>query len=203
MFYRLAWILCRVLLILVRRLEINGLENVPLKGGLVVVSNHRSYWDPMIVGCALPQNRQVYFMAKEELFRVPLLRSAITWAGAFPVRRKGADRGAIRTALANLNSGKVVGIFPEGTRSKTNEMLEPQIGMAMLSTKSGAPILPIAVLGSKGVFGKVIVNIGQAIPSVQESNNYIDHKYSRSELVELSTVVMNKVAELLESGIER
>ncbi|NTW05588.1 MAG: 1-acyl-sn-glycerol-3-phosphate acyltransferase [Peptococcaceae bacterium] len=199
MFYRLAWSFCRVVLILVRRLEINGLENVPVKGGLVVVSNHRSYWDPMIVGCSLPKNRQVFFMAKEELFKVPILRNAIKWAGAFPVRRMGADRSAIRTALNHLISGRVVGIFPEGTRSKTDQLLEPQIGMAMLSTKAGVPILPVAVVGSKGIFGKVVVNIGQVILAVKESTGNIEHKYSRSELVELSSDVMNKVAELLES----
>lgn len=195
MLYGFAWTICRTYLNIVRRLEISGLENVPLQGGIVVVSNHISYWDPVVIGCSLPKSRHVYFMAKQELFKIPLLGPLIDRLGAFPVKRGGADRSAIRTALEHLGALRVVGIFPEGTRSKSDDMLDPHMGAAMLSTRTGSPVLPVAVMGTRGFFGKIYIKIGKPMyiklaPEVK--------KAGRKELLEISRDIMNGIAGLME-----
>lgn len=199
MFYRFAWMLCRTILITFRRMEVLGLENVPVRGGLVLASNHKSYWDPVIVGCALPKTRQVYFMAKAELFDIPLLRLIINNLGAFPVKRGGADRSAIRTALNYLASGEIVGIFPEGTRNKSEGMLEPHLGAAMLATRANVPVLPVAVLGSRGFFSKVKIIFGSPIVFEPGDDGEKARRTSRSNLAEISVIIMDRVAGLMKS----
>jgi 1-acyl-sn-glycerol-3-phosphate acyltransferase len=100
MLYMIARGLLRVYFSLFRGWVINGIENVPAKGSLIVVANHSSYWDPPIVGSVLP--RRVYFMAKEELFRYPLFGNLLSLLGAFPVKRGAPDRTAIRAGLDNF-----------------------------------------------------------------------------------------------------
>jgi len=150
MFYKFARLLCRIILVLLRRWEVKGAENLPSGGGAVLVANHVSYWDPVVVGCAF--NRRVYFMAKSELFEIPLLGPLISVLGAFPVRRDKSDRNAIRIAVKLLEEGNVVGIFPEGGRSRTGELMKPQPGAAMLAFKAGVPVLPVALILSAGRF---------------------------------------------------
>jgi 1-acyl-sn-glycerol-3-phosphate acyltransferase len=195
MLYGFVWSLCRTYLALVRRLDISGVENIPQQGGIILVSNHISYWDPVVIGCALPKTRQVYFMAKHELFKIPVLGPLIAMLGAFPVKRGGADRSAIRTALGHLEGQRVVGIFPEGTRSKSDDMLDPHMGAAMLSTRTGVPILPIAVMGTRGFFGKISIRFGKPMyiklaPGVK--------KAGRKELLDISNDIMDGIAGLME-----
>lgn len=193
MLYRFAKFLCTTLLILLRRWEIQGKENFPLSGGLVLIGNHISYWDPVVIGCAAP--REISFMAKAELFSIPVLAPIIRKLHSFPVRRGGADRNAIRTALELLNNGCVVGIFPEGTRSGSGELLEPHMGAAMLALKAEVPILPVAVYGTRGFWGKVRVSIGK--PVTLEA--YKGKKTGRQEMIEISHQVMGKISVLLEN----
>ena len=127
----------------------------------MLASNHVSYWDPVAIVCAI--ERQVYFMAKAELFNIPVVGYAVRVSGAFPVRREVTDYQALRTALRLLHQGEVVGIFPEGTRNKSEGMLQPHFGAAMLALKTGVPVVPIAVIGSRGVIGKLIVRIGRPL----------------------------------------
>lgn len=195
MFYRFAWVICRFFLLSVRRMEIRGAENIPPQGGVVLVSNHRSYWDPVVIGCAMPKTRQIFFMAKHELFKVPLLGPAIIKLGAFPVKRGGADRSAIRTALSHLAEGRVVGIFPEGTRSKGEDMLEPHMGAAMLSTRTGSPVLPVAVIGTKGFLGKVKIVFGAPMTAELPFSGGV--KAGRNDLVVISRAIMDSVAGLM------
>ncbi|MFZ5651108.1 MAG: lysophospholipid acyltransferase family protein [Bacillota bacterium] len=197
MFYRFAWVVCGFFLKTVRRMEVRGAENIPLRGGLVLVSNHRSYWDPVVIGCAMPNTRQIFFMAKHELFKVPFLGPVITALGAFPVKRGGADRNAIRTALGHLAEGRVVGIFPEGTRSKGEDMLEPHMGAAMLSARTGSPVLPVAVIGTKGFLGKVKIVFGTPMtPDLPQAGGA---KAGRNELMVISRAIMDRVADLMAS----
>jgi len=189
MFYYFARFICRVILVLLKRLEVRGVSNLPAKGGLVLVSNHISYWDPVVIGCAI--NRRVNFMAKSELFAIPLLSQVIRAVGTFPVRRNQSDRAAIRKAIRLLEEGHIVGVFPEGTRSQTGELLKPHLGAAMLALKAGVPFLPVAVNGTKGVLGKVVINIGE--PLFYKT----DTKTSRADLENASDRVMARIAELL------
>lgn len=191
MFYKFARLLCRMILVILRRWEVRGVENLPADGGLVLVSNHTSYWDPVVVGCAF--NRQVHFMAKSELFAIPLLGTAIRVLGAFPVRRDKSDRNAIRTAVKLLEEGRVVGVFPEGTRSRTGELQKPHLGAAMLALKAGVPMLPVAVNGTKGLFGKVTVLVGR--PVLKQGAI----KVTKANLENASDQVMKQIAGLLDA----
>ena len=123
-----------------------GLEHVPMDGPLVVASNHGSHLDPPLLGHAL--GRPVAFMAKAELFAVPLLGTVIRACGAYPVRRGASDREAIRTATAKLEEGWATGVFLDGTRQADGRVNNPLPGAALLAARSGAPLLPVAIVNS-------------------------------------------------------
>ncbi|OPY58924.1 MAG: 1-acyl-sn-glycerol-3-phosphate acyltransferase [Pelotomaculum sp. PtaU1.Bin035] len=195
MFYCFARFICRVILAVFRRWEVRGAMNIPAEGGLILVVNHISYWDPVVVGCAI--DRKVHFMAKSELFNVPLLGPVILALGTFPVRRDKSDRTAVRTAIKLLEEGHVVGVFPEGTRSRTGELLKPHRGAAMLAMKAGVPMLPVAVSGTKGFFSKIIVNMGKPLLYGKRE------RVSRNELENAGVHVMTLIAGLLEEAAGR
>lgn len=132
------------------RWQIKGVENIPKNGGVIIAANHISLWDPPVVGSALP--RKLHFMAKEELFSNQILRWIITKLGAFPVRRGTADRTAIRKAIAILQEGGMLGLFPEGTRSKDGKLGQAESGLAMIAIRAGVPIVPAAIIGTNKVF---------------------------------------------------
>ncbi|MFL5734951.1 MAG: lysophospholipid acyltransferase family protein [Chloroflexia bacterium] len=127
-------------------LRIEGREHVPREGAAVIVSNHLSLIDPFVVGYG--SDRPVSFMGKQELFRVPVLRFWIRKLGSFPVDRSRRDPAALRTALTLLKNGELLGMFPEGTRSTTGEMLELRAGAARLAARTRAPIIPAAVINT-------------------------------------------------------
>ncbi|MGI6493044.1 MAG: lysophospholipid acyltransferase family protein [Pelotomaculum sp.] len=179
----------RLVLKVQRCWEIQGSENIPVTGGVLLAANHVSYWDPVAIVCAI--ERQVYFMAKAELFNIPIIGYAVRVSGAFPVRRDATDRRALRTALRLLQQGEVVGIFPEGTRNKSEGTLQPHLGAAMLALKTGVPVVPIAVIGSRGVIGKLIVRIGQPL------HFEMALKPSKDELEKISGRIMQDINLLL------
>ena len=123
-------------------LKIVSEENVPKDGAYVVVCNHISLGDVIILGVACP--RQIYFMAKKELFKIPLLSGLIKALGAFPVDRKGNPAGAVKTSIRYLKDGKIVGMFPQGTRSRnvSVEDTEFKTGAAFSAYKSGSGVIP-------------------------------------------------------------
>jgi glycerol-3-phosphate dehydrogenase (NAD(P)+) len=127
----------------VRRL---GREHIP-HGGVILAANHRSFLDPFVIGCCLP--RPIYFVAKQELFRNPLLGWFLNCMGAFPVRRGQSDEQSVETSLALLERGQAVVIFPEGTRIRAGSLAKPKRGVGRLALQSGAPVVPIAVTGSE------------------------------------------------------
>src|SRR5215211_759893 len=128
------------------RLRRLGREHIP-RGGVILAANHRSFLDPFAIGCCLP--RPVYFVAKEELFHNPLLGWILNCMGAFPVRRGASDQESVQTALALLERGDAVVIFPEGTRVRVGSLGEPKRGVGRLALQSGKPVLPIAITGSE------------------------------------------------------
>jgi len=127
-------------------LRVRGAEHVPASGPALIVSNHQSILDPPVIGGAA--RRQIYFLAKAELFRIPMFGSLIRALHARPVRREGSDPGALRTAAQLLGEGKALLVFPEGTRSLNGRLGEGKPGVGMLAVTSGAPVVPVYVSGT-------------------------------------------------------
>ena len=148
-----------------------GNANVPMEGALVVVANHGSHLDPPLLGHAL--GRPVAFMAKAELFKVPLLGPIIRACGAYPVARGASDREAIRTATDRLEEGWATGVFIDGTRQANGRVNQPQPGAALLAARAGVPLLPVAIINSHRALGTgsnsarlvpIHIRIGTPIP---------------------------------------
>ncbi len=141
----LAW------LILGRRLRIDGMDNLPRSGAVLVIGNHIGTVEPALTGVFIPR-RDVYYMAKSELFRNPLLGWLFRKNHAFPVVRNTADRAALRQALAVLAGGHVLLVYPEGTRSWDGHVIgDVQAGAGFIARHSGAVIVPVASWGSQRV----------------------------------------------------
>jgi glycerol-3-phosphate dehydrogenase (NAD(P)+) len=144
-YWPVRWILKTAILIYFRLRRL-GREHVP-GGGVILAANHRSFLDPFAIGCCLP--RPVYFVAKQELFKNPLLGWFLNCMGAFPIRRGESDEYSMETALQLLERGKPVVIFPEGTRIRAGSLGKPRRGVGRLALQSGAPVVPIAITGSE------------------------------------------------------
>lgn len=168
-FYWACTYLLRGILRVVVRWDVTGRENVPKSGALIVVSNHLNNADPPILGAGIA-SRRVRFMAKVELFKMPFGAIIKLW-DAFPVRRFDADLGAMLNAERILKRGGVLGMFPEGHRSRTGYMGPVHPGTAMIALRSGATVLPCAMTGTEKLKNPLVllkrprfsVNIGEPI----------------------------------------
>jgi 1-acyl-sn-glycerol-3-phosphate acyltransferase len=126
-----------------------GREHLPRSGPLLLAANHRSFLDPFVIGTLV--RRPVYYMAKRELFERRWQAWVLNALGAFPVDRGAGDRDAMRTARAILERGDCVVIFPEGTRTRRGPLGEPHRGVGRLALETGAPVAPVAVIGTEQV----------------------------------------------------
>ena len=147
------------------RMEIKGAENIPDSGAVIIASNHVSNLDPLLLGSVVP--RRLHFMAKEELFKNPVLGWICRTLGAFPVRRGASDRNAIKKAFDILKEGKMLAIFPEGTRSKDGVLRHLAPGTMLIAAKSDATLVPVAIKGQaswRNPFPKITIRFGKPIP---------------------------------------
>jgi glycerol-3-phosphate dehydrogenase (NAD(P)+) len=139
------WVIKPAILVFFRLRRL-GREHIP-QGGVILAANHRSFLDPFAIGCCI--RRPIYFVAKQELFKNPLVGWFLNCMGAFPVRRGDADEESVDTALTLLDRGSAVVIFPEGTRIRAGSLAAPKRGVGRLALQSGAPVVPVAVTGSE------------------------------------------------------
>ncbi len=131
------------------RMQRIGMEHVPKDGGLIIASNHRSFMDPWLIGMML--RRPVYYVAKSELFHHPIVAWLLSSLGAFPLDRGQGDRDAMDAARRIVERGDVVVIFPEGTRTRPGALAIPKRGVGRLALQTGAPIVPVALIGTDAV----------------------------------------------------
>jgi 1-acyl-sn-glycerol-3-phosphate acyltransferase len=143
------------------RIQAIGLEHFPKEGGVLLCANHIHYFDPLVVGIMAP--RPVHYMAKEEIFSVPVLGKVVRMCNAFPVKRGLGDREALRNGLKVLKDGHVFGLFPEGTRSKTGELGKGLSGAGFFALRSTAAVVPCAIIGPYKSLRKLKVVYGQPI----------------------------------------
>jgi 1-acyl-sn-glycerol-3-phosphate acyltransferase len=200
MTYRFWRVLMRVFFRVMGSWKVEGRENVPSEGALIIAPNHLSFLDPPLVGCAL--ERTAWFMAKAELFRFPPLRWFFSALHAYPVHRGIGDRAAMKRTLGMLARGDAVTLFPEGTRSQTGELGEPELGIGMIALRSGAPIVPMAIVGTDRVLprgsrwfrrGCIRVRFGKPI-YVSSANG----KPGREEYAAVARRVMEEIRALRE-----
>ena len=198
LYYAFKWSFVNPMLHTYFRGKIYGVENVPQSEPLIVVSNHASYFDPPIVSNCL--RRPVAYMAKQELFEIPVLAQAIKLYGAYPVSRGSADRNAIRAALECLENGWAVGVFLEGTRTPDGKIADPKKGAALLAAKGKVPLLPVSLWGSEKILAKCS-SIPRSVPLTIRIGAVIDppNSTSKSELESVTqkcAAVINEMHDL-------
>ncbi|MBY0222690.1 lysophospholipid acyltransferase family protein [Sporosarcina aquimarina] len=171
------------------RIKVIGKEKFPKEGGVLLCTNHIDNLDPPVVGITCP--RTVHFMAKEELFKKPILKSVLPRVQAYPVKRGMSDRDAFRTTIKLLRDGKVVGLFPEGTRSKTGELGKGLAGAGFFALKGGeAKVVPCAIIGPYKAFSQLKVVYGDAI----DMTPFRERKASAEEVTE---AIMAEISKLI------
>ena len=154
-----------------------GKENIPVEGSFIMVSNHGSLLDPPILGHAIGRN--ISFMAKEELFKIPFLSFVIKACGAYPVKRGIADKNTIKTACEKLKSNNSIGIFIDGKRQKNGRVNKPKHGAALLAFKNQKILLPVAIVNSHRLikfrfffpfFTKILIKVGKPVQPPKSSS---------------------------------
>lgn len=156
LYHLLKWSIVSPLLHTYFRVRIYGAAKVPSTGAAIAVSNHASYLDPPIISNCL--GRPVAFMAKAELFKVPVLKNAIKLYGAYPVNRSLSDRSAIRAAMQTLAAGWITGVFLQGTRTADGRITNPKLGAALIAAKAQVPLIPVSLWGTEKIF------LGSSLP---------------------------------------
>jgi len=176
------------------RCKVAGRENIPKQGGVIIAANHLSLWDPPLAATFVP--RYVHFMAKEELFKIPIFGYIIKKLHSFPVRRGASDRAAIRTAITLLNDGHCLGLFPEGTRSKNGTIRKAEPGLALIALKAGVPVVPTAVIGTNKIMAK-----GSFLPKLEvrygKPIQFASDQTDKVALQDFSQRIMDEVEKLM------
>lgn len=178
-FYRRIKSILNVFMKIAFNPEIIGNENVQNESGLILAGNHKSFLDIPLVISAVSEN--IHFMAKKELFDAELAKYVFSKMGAFPVNRDGIDISAIKTAMKILKDEEILGIFPEGTRNKTDAILLPfKEGTTRIAIKTKKPIIPFGISGKYRLGGGITIKFGEAIDfntlNVKNQNEYLRDK---------------------------
>nr|WP_039809430.1 lysophospholipid acyltransferase family protein [Jeotgalibacillus malaysiensis] len=169
------------------RIRTVGKEHIPEHGGVLICANHINVLDPPVVGITSP--RPVSFMAKEELFNMPVLKKLLPNLNAFPVKRGMSDREALRKGLKQLKDGNVVGLFPEGTRSKDGQIGKGLAGAGFFALRSDAAVVPCAIIGPYKFSRRLKVVYGKPI-------NMAELKERKASATEVTEIIMNEIKTL-------
>lgn len=187
-FYGFARSVCHVITAPIYRYKVIGKDNFPTEGGVLLCANHIHALDPVVVGVNAP--RPVHYMAKEELFSVPILGSIVSKVYAFPVKRGLSDREALRKGLSVLKEGHVLGLFPEGTRSKTGKLGKGLAGAGFFALRTNANVVPCAIIGPYKTFKSIKVVFGEPIDLTEARRNKISAE-------EASEIIMKAIEKLI------
>jgi len=203
MFYWLIKGIAWPIRLLYFRIEAEGVEHLPRRGGAIVIANHSSYLDAGILGSILP--RKLHFIVLSSMYARWRLRWFYWGMDTIPVRRDRADPAAIRRALQVLSSGKVLGVFPEGGRSPDGRLQPPMLGAALLAARAGAWVVPAAISGAYGLFppgrfwprpGRIEVRFGEPFRFERPDGE----RLSRREIEEFGGRMMSAIAALLDEA---
>lgn len=196
MFYSIFKVICKFVFGVIFRTRVIGLENVPREGSLIVAANHLSNWDPPFLGTFL--GREICYMAKEELFKNPIFAAAIRALHVFPVKRGSADKTAIKHAVKLLKDGQCLGIFPEGTRSKTGKIGKAESGVALIAAMTKAPIVPALIVNTNKIFGeKMFPQLAVVYGMPMHFDGNIKDKESLSEFANSIMIEVEKLQNAL------
>lgn len=150
--YFLSWMACRCIFTLYFRWRVYHPDRVPRQGPIIFAANHASFLDPPLIGAALP--RQINYLARESLFRFPVLKTLLRWWSAVPVDREGGGGAGLKAILDRLLAGGAIVLFPEGTRTGNGQLQPARSGIGLTVVKSTAPVVPVRVFGSYEAFGR-------------------------------------------------
>jgi len=168
--YRLLWFIGLMIFKFLFKLNREGKDKIPRKGGMIIAANHRSYLDPIALALLVP--RRMNFMAKEELFHNPIFGYLITKLGAFPLKRGKLDKIAYKKAFQVLKEGKILALFPEGTRSYSGQLGKLREGPVRMALYSQVPLIPVVIKGTEKVlprgakfirWGKIRIKVGEPL----------------------------------------
>lgn len=190
MLYRIAKGILKPIFNILYNVQVEGRENLPKQGPLIICANHTSAIDPIILGVNMPY-KKIYSMAKAELFNNKLIGWLMYKLGVFPVKRGEADLKSIKTSLKLLKDGQIMGIFPEGTRNKTGEV-KAEPGVAMIAVKAQAPVLPVAIISNYKLFKGTMVKIGKAI----DMEKYYGQKLQNEDYHNISLDIMRQINQM-------
>ena len=207
--YRIGWLLFRGLFRIYFRREIHGVENVPLSGPVILASNHASFLDPPLVGSCL--HREINYLARDTLFRFPIVGWVLREVNAVPVDREGGGAAGLKAILDRLLAGGGIILFPEGTRSADGNLQSPRAGIGLTVIKSHAPVVPVRIFGTFEAYSrkhkfprpkKVIVTFGAPIDfsKLRKEAASCDRPRLKEIYKEVAEQIMQAIAALQPDG---
>ncbi|WP_100407191.1 lysophospholipid acyltransferase family protein [Bacillus solitudinis] len=190
--YQVGQGLSRMYLSTMFKVEVIGKENIPTEGGVLLCCNHISNLDPPLLGAYIKRN--IHYMAKQELFEKPILKTILPKVGAFPVRRGMSDKQALRNGMNILKEGGMIGLFPEGTRSKNGTLGKGLAGAGFFALRSEAQVLPCAIIGpyKRGETLKLVYGKPIDFQLIREKKLSAD---------EATQIIMNEIQTLIDSHL--